>query len=157
MANSSVAPAAPTARTNIERVLRHLGLDSAIAITREEKDRVYGWPITDTLMRRVVLEGWQPELKESAEFFHGSEISYREPASPGLQVVFHKPEEPNPPAEYFIELDLDFHPPQIRKPWTFILHGLETGRNWITGKKTDPVAMSAALDKRFGKETQAHA
>ena len=149
MAAGSVAPA-PSAAENITRVLRHLGLYSAIYISRVEADRVYGWPLGDRIMRHVVLECWPADPREAVEFHHGSAIGFREPkVSPALQVVLHPA--PEAPEGYFIELDLDFYAPQLRRPWTYILHGLEVARNAITGRKTDQAAIAAALDRRFAK------
>lgn len=155
MAAGSVAPA-PSAAENITRVLRHLGLHTAIYISRVEEDRIFGWPVGgDRLMRHIVLNGWPADLRESAERFHGSAVSFREPGvSPALQVVFHRS---NAPEGYFVEMDLDFHAPQWRRPWTLLQHGLEVARNAVTGGKTNQSKIARALDRRFGQEVSSHA
>ncbi len=137
-------------RKNIERVLRHLGLADAVYITSEAQDRVYGWAADGRLIKHVVLHEWITDVKESTEYFHGSAITFREPASPSLQVVIHLVQGGRGPYPYFVELDLDFYAPSWRRPWTLLLHGWEVLRNAITRKKTDPVKMARALDKRFG-------
>lgn len=137
-------------RKNIERVLFYLGLSDTVIITREEGSTVYGWTTDGRLLQYVVTNNWITDLKEGVEHFHGSSISFREPASPSLQVVFHLTHNVLHP--YFVELDLDFYPPSWRRPHWLLLHGLEVVRNALTGKPTDPAEMARALDKRFGPD-----
>jgi hypothetical protein len=138
----------PTARTNIDRVLKHLGLADSVAITFEEEDRVWAWPVDDRFLRHVAEQRWPQDLKVSVDHYHGGWIGFREPGvRPALQVVFHVAPEPAH-RPYFFEMDLDESAPQGFVG--AILHGWEVARNAVMGRKTDPVRIAAMLDARLG-------
>jgi len=52
----------PTAALNISRVLHHLGLGKSVVITEAHEDRVFAWPVDDSLMRHVVLHEWPASM-----------------------------------------------------------------------------------------------
>ena len=138
-----------TARENIERLLRHLGLEDAVVITRELEDRVFGWPVGDKLLTRMLAENWPRDPKRVSERFHGSSVAFREPGDPvpALQVVLHFHPERTWPARYFVELDLDEGSPYglrgaLRHAWQVI-------RNALTGGKTDQDRIARLLDRRL--------
>lgn len=135
---------------NVRRVLANLGLADSLTITRCDEDRVWAWPVGDVLLRHIVLNGWRMDVPEAADAMHGTGVSFREPGgvSPALQICFH-PADPDSPAPYFLELDIDFHAPDWRHPIAVAGHGLEVFKNWVSGSKTDQGKIAAALDKRF--------
>lgn len=139
----------PTAALNISRVLHHLGLGKSVVITEAHEDRVFAWPVDDSLMRHVVLHEWPQDPKRSVEHYHGGRISFREPGGvrPALQAVFH-PASEGSPWLYFVELDMDEAAPNTMLG--LIRHGWEVLRNTITGSKTDQAKIARMLDERFG-------
>lgn len=145
-----------TCLDNVRRILVHLGLADSITVTRSDADRVWAWPLdqearaNDLLMRHVVLGAWRMDVPELAGAMHGTQVSFREPkgVNPVLQVCFH-PAPPGHPADYFLELDIDFHAPDWRHPIGLLGHGVEVLKNWASRGKTDQGKIAEALDKRF--------
>jgi len=129
-----------TAKANIEAVLRTLGV-RGVVITREEEDRVYGWDTEGRLLSHVVLHDWRVDSDFIARHHHGESVAaaYREPhAAPALQVCIHRiPPQEQDGYEYFVEIDLDFHAPNPRRPDSLLRHGFEVVRNAVMDSKTD--------------------
>jgi hypothetical protein len=148
-----------TCLENVCRILVHLGLADSVTVTRCDAGRVWAWPLdqegraNDLLLRHVVLSAWNVDIPEMAASMHGTRMSFREPrgVNPALQVCFH-PAPPTHPADYFLELDIDFHAPDWRHPIGLLGHGIEVLKNWATRGKTDQEKLAVALDRRFGKE-----
>ena len=146
-----------TIRQNLDRLLARLGMDGMIVFTRDGPDRCFGWPrfYSSEACRKcpvlhVVLNGWNPELRESAEYFHGTESSFREPGgvTPALQVSFHKTA-PGHKVPYFVEMDIDLAAPDWRHPVRLLQHAAEVSWNAATGQKTDQERVAKLLDQRF--------
>jgi len=149
-----------TARDNVTRALAHLGLDDLIAITREEADRVFGWP-DPRLRERLEARGWLRDPNLIAGRMHGSgSRSYRDPSGehPAMQIVFH----PDPRAATgpgaasctnldFVEIDLDFSAPGVDVADT-VRHLGEVAHNAWAHCKTDQNEIARMLDRRFGKD-----
>ena len=136
-----------TVRENVERVLHHLGLSGSVVLTGEGTDRVWGWPVGDTLRKYVEEHDWHRDLKPAAEHFHGADSdSFREPdgCHPAMQIVFH----PCPAGE-FVEIDLDESAPVdvVDALW----HAKEVLSNALGRKQTDQNVIAGLLDKRFPK------
>jgi len=153
MAKPKPAPAsaalAPGAALNIRRLLAELGLAGTVVITREEADRVWGWPVASGLLDQVIQRGWTPDVGRAAEAMHGTKVSYREPGGvrPALQICFH-PAGPDAPAPYFLELDIDEAAP-LGGPLSFLVHAKEVVVNTVLRRKTSQARIAKLLDKRF--------
>lgn len=141
--------AVATSDQNVLRVLKHLGVERSIRITLVKADRVFGWPVSDELLRHVVLNQWRQDPPADVQRMHGAFISFREPdVRPALQVVLHRAD--NSDAwPYFVELDLDENAPV--GAWGEIRHGWELLRNAVTRRKTDQAKIAAMLDQRFAQ------
>jgi hypothetical protein len=141
---------APTALDNINRVLSHYGLRDNFVATDVRPDRVYGWPTDDAILRHMVLNRWPADPGCVAQEEHGTAISYREPGGvhPALQACVHIAP-PGYPWPYYLELDLDFHAPNIKHPFATIQHGGEVLHNLITHSTTDQAEIARLLDRRF--------
>ena len=132
----------PTIESNLARILRHYGLADHVHLTMFEQDRAWGWA-DPLLFNLIVAQGWDPSLRDIAEWEHGTKVSFREPRGvrPALQVCFHPFGE-----SYFVELDFDLASPWgLRGFWT---HAWEVVGHWLTGSKTNQTRISAMLDKR---------
>lgn len=143
---------------NVLRVLAHHGLADSVALTKAEDDRVFGWATDSRLLESVVLNRWPMDLDNSAEHYHGTAISYREPGGvqPALQICVHSVrtgDEANAEGrKYFLEMDLDYAAPSIRHPISLLKHAVEVVANAVTHGKTDQIKIAAMLDRRFGTE-----
>ena len=136
----------PSIQDNILRVLCHLKLEDSVIITRQDEDRVWGWPSDDSFLRHVVLNEWWQDSKISAQHYHGGRVSFRERGvRPALQVVFH-PAPPDWPYVYFLELDLDENSPATL--WGKFRHGVEVLGNMVSGSKTRQDRIAELLDER---------
>ena len=144
----------PNITDNVMRVLRHLGLEESLKVTSAAKDRVYAWPLDDSLLEHMVLNWWSRDMPMAAETHHGTKISFREPGrvAPALQVCMHQPtaqESADAPAKYFFEIDLDYSAPSLTNPLSWFRHGWEVIANAVSGHLTDQAKISSMLDRRF--------
>jgi hypothetical protein len=135
---------APSIRTNVERVLAHLGLLDVVVITEVEADRVYGWPVDGRLRSYVEASKWHKDIKVVTKHFHGNGVSFREPNGerPAMQIVFH-----STPAGDFVEMDLDKAAPV--DVVNGVIHLEEVAENALLHRKTDQAEIAELLDKRF--------
>ena len=137
-----------TIRENVLRVLEHHGLADSLAITREDEDRLWAWPVNDNLLRHVVLNEWFEDIRQIAAAYHGGRLSFRERGvRPALQLVVHLHQAEGSPWPYFLELDLDQGAPS--GVVGFFRHAWEVARNALTGGKTDQQSIREMLDRRF--------
>lgn len=129
---------------NIDRILRHYNLDKDVAITRIEKDRVFGWPLNSKLLEFMIVNNWNPDDQLSAGAHHGTNYCFREPGGvmPALQVCLHPRNE-----TYFLELDFDYASPS-GGVLSFFVHVGEVIWNFVTRGKTSQKRVAAMLDKR---------
>lgn len=140
----------PTARENILRKLKYLGLDEEIEIDCVEVDRVFGWPKEgDRILKFVCIEqGWPKDPTFVSEYFHSTPAAYRERGVTfaALQIAFHWYGE----GVYALELDHDLANPH-RFPWGTIGHALESlGMRTVKGKrrKTNQAKIAAIMDSQ---------
>lgn len=138
-----------TIMENLRRWFRATGrgeMEQYVIITKEEKDRVWGWPTADLV---EMVKGWDSDPGELEEFFHGQgSVSFREPggALPALQVVFH-PEGVSNLLFGFVELDFDYASP-LSKNW-FLHVFVEVPSNLLWKMKTNQDKVAKLLDRRF--------
>src|SRR5512146_2080824 len=87
---SEVADGPVTARANIERVLKEMGLAGYLDIYRADEDRVFA-RVLDPPAFRAVLKGWEKDPGDCSRLHPGAFASYREPGAvmPALQVCLH--------------------------------------------------------------------
>ena len=135
-----------TARTNILRVLRHHGLESAITDIEEHADRIFARPDGQALWLYVRENRWTRDPVSPAKLHPGAVVSYREPGAvmPAMQVCWF--------LDGRVEIDLDFAAPLGGDLASLVVHGFEVAWNWIRLRKTNQKQMAKALDRRFGKE-----
>ncbi len=147
-----------TIRDNVGRVLasyrvggKTLADSVHYSVGRDEPDRIYCWPIDDTLLKFMLREGWRRDLPVAAELFRGVKLSFREPKfEPSMQVSIHwAGSAADDPVKYFLEIDLDFHN-VARDPFG---HLGEVLGNAFTRSTTDQDKIAVALDARFQKAT----
>ncbi|HWR49905.1 MAG TPA: hypothetical protein VN428_02290 [Bryobacteraceae bacterium] len=138
-----------TARVNILRALRHLGLDNAIADIVPAEDRIWARPVGDALLDHIQAHRWTKDPGDPSALHSGAVSSYREPGAvmPALQVCWL--------VDGRVEIDLDFAAPLGGDLASFVVHGAEVLWHWLRRTKTNQFRMAKALDKRFGKETTA--
>ncbi len=145
-----------TIRDNVGRVLASYRVGGVTladlvyyTVGRQEPDRIFCWPIDDTLLKFMLREDWHRDPAPAAELFHGVRLSFREPRfEPSLQVCVHWVRSATEdPVKYFLEIDLDFHN-VARDP---IGHLGEVLGNAFTRSTTDQDKIAVALDVRFAK------
>ena len=129
---------------NVQRILRHYGLDKDVSITRTEPDRVFGWSCHSRILEFVIAHNWNPDDRVIAGAAHGTQYSFREPGGvrPALQICFHPYID-----KYFLEFDLDYASP-AGGFWSFLTHAKEVVLNFLTRTKTDQEKIARLLDKR---------
>jgi hypothetical protein len=126
--------------------MAHLGLSSLVIITKEDQDRVWGWPKPE-LETYCKENGWYRDPHFAADAEHGDGTrSYREPdgVRPAMQMCFH----PYPPGE-FVEIDYDYAAPQADVE-SALIHLGEVVSHDITHGKTSQERIAQMLDRRFG-------
>jgi hypothetical protein len=135
-----------TARTNILRALREIGLADAITDIQAGEDRIWAQPVGEMLWHRITERGWTRDPGDPGRLHTGAVSSYREPGAvmPAIQVCFLE--------DGRVEIDLDFAAPLGGDVASFVVHAIEVAWHWLRGTKTNQVRMAAALDKRFGHE-----
>lgn len=140
----------PTARENIERGLKAIGLACYVgSIVEERADRIIAIPspyLEDELKRRCE-PGYAPDScwKRDAVVSgsHGKGVrSYREASGchPAMQICFRK--------DGKIDVDYDYAAAGVdvvSASW----HSWEFITNWLTGRKTDQRRVASLLDRRF--------
>jgi len=133
---------------NVNRILRHYGLDKDVAITKVEVDRAYGWAYNSKLLEFVIAKNWNPDDRVSSKIHHGTQFSFREPGGvrPSLQIGFH-PCDTAIAKYYFLEFDFDYASPAGGFK-SFLTHAREVVSNFFTRGKTDQTKVEQLLEKR---------
>ena len=136
---------------NVNRILKYYDLEDSVSWTRCMGSSVFGWPLNDRILRTIVLGRWPSDPAFTANHFHGTNLSFREPGAPSpcLQICIHR--NPDSDLGYFVEADVDHKSPLTPNPVKKIGHGIEVLDNTINQKVTDHAAIAKELDARFGK------
>jgi hypothetical protein len=135
-----------TARQNITRTLRYLGLLDAIEITSEAEDRIYARVVGGGALVRRVLDPanpWTHDPSGCNKLHPGALESYREPGAvmPALQICFHP--------HGMVEIDLDLANPLGGDVVSAVVHAAEVFWHAIAGRKSNQQRIARMLDKRF--------
>ena len=136
-----------TARTNILRVLRHHGLESAITDIEEHEANIFARPDGRRTLWLYVRENrWTRDPVSPAKLHPGAFVSYREriAGKPALQVCWLR--------DGRVDIDLDFYNPWGGDLVSFIGHGAEVAWNLLRRAKTNQKQMARALGRRLGRE-----
>ncbi len=131
---------AVTARANIERVLRHIGMLEHVTVLSESQDRVrarYAAEFLAYVIEHFDRDPGKPTLHP------GAWASYREPGAvmPALQVCFRE--------DATADIDLDLAAPFGGDVASLVTHGTEVLWHWLSGRKSNQRRIARWLDRRF--------
>lgn len=138
--------------TNVRRILAHYGIADSIVVMSADPDRLWAWPSPGGDLLRLITQ-WPMDPKAAALHHHGTQFSFREPlVRPSMQVSMHivpsKAEALAAGSDYFLEIDCDYFPPDIRNPISLFGHAGEVIYNAATRRLTDQNHVAALLDSR---------
>lgn len=124
----------------IKAALGKYGLQDSVVITRIEGKQAFAWPARlktgecdHRLLHFALSSEWEADPSFASKAFHATSLAVREPWRPSLQVAIHPnphylqpgPDAVCPDCWYFLELDLDWAAPSIKRPWDAVIHGVQ--------------------------------
>ncbi len=148
--------APPSIRDNITRLLKANGITGVEFTDELHPDRVFAFDVErSALVHCIRYRGvsWHEDARGlELRKFHGPSAigSFRELASPSMQIVMHAISDlsPNRRDVYFLELDVDHEAPVT--PVKLLVHGSEVLVNAVTRSTTDQIDIARRLDARLG-------
>ena len=133
-------------KSNVLKILELYGLHNECVIYKEDEDRVWAFPVNDTILKYVVFNGWQQDPPDIAMRMHNTRAAFREPGLPipCLQICFHLKDE-----GYLLEMDVDIVGPSFKNPAKLLLHGIEVLSNAVWRQKTKQDRIAELLERRI--------
>lgn len=145
-----------TIRQNVERLLEVNGITGIEISDETHPDRVFAFDRDRSVLVHCLryrgIHWHEDATGRELTHFHGASAiaSFRELASPSMQIVVHAISDLSPAREdlYFLEIDVDHSAPT--DPIKLLVHGEEVFVNAITRSTTDQDDITRRIDARLG-------